>query len=489
MKDKPIGNWLITLAMRAHDPEAIVPKPLFSFQAGYGSTVLLVSVDEGPLREEVGGFDAFRITERKGHVEVITAHKDAKDQWHELVLLEFDLQRDQLSPVEFAKGMVWPSVVRCWENLEADDDYDQEEPFFAACVDFDTDFVIEHSSPELAVAALCDALVNWLQALPRVDDFESLVKPYGVSLVANIAAPKAIDIDALRAAVERHQKTSLHEVLLDVKREQAQTAPASDERGRKLPSVVAVPYATIDSHKSLHSKFTATLAAFESAVRYLASLALAPVPGNNTEERLQELASVLAPRPTLGVYVETVRKRIEGLRTLLPETIGALQSKSGKRSEIGRFVFESLTKMRNDQSAHAGTMPEAAYVDPFEQSRKPLDALLDVLAAETHALPLVVQTELRFPQDDPGDDRYDYKLTKLVGDTVGLPSERTVSRRRLAEGKVYLWQPKIDEFIDMDPLIVYRMCARCQFEEGFFIDHIDPRKPSWLSFRANHRYP
>ena len=131
-------------------------------------------------------------------------------------------------------------------------------------------------------------------------------------------------------------------------------------------------------------------------------------------------------------------------------------------------------------------MPQAAYVEPYQQLRRNLDGLLAALARDGRSTALVVRANLEF---DEKRGYYDYTLTQLRGDRVSLPSTRFVTKQRLDADKVYLWRREPADFIDADPLLVYGVCPRCQFDEGFYLDHFDPKAPEWFSYRASHRFP
>ncbi len=257
-------------------------------------------------------------------------------------------------------------------------------------------------------------------------------------------------------------------------------------RLRFLPSTVAVPYAQIDTPGSIRDKFSATLAASEAAVRYLALLSLIPVGGRTRELRLRKLAGELDRKTTLGGYVKIVRENFHRLQVLLPEATQALRTRSGRPTALGSFIFDKLTNMRNELHGHGAPMPQAAYVEPFQQLRGYLDGLLAALARDGRSTALVVRANLEFGQKKT---HYDYILTELRGDSVGLPSTRVVTKQRLDADMVYLWRRESADFIDADPLLVYGVCPRCQFAEAFYLDHLDPKTPKWFSYRAGHRFP
>ncbi|MCH8993423.1 MAG: hypothetical protein IH959_00440 [Chloroflexi bacterium] len=354
---------------------------------------------------------------------------------------------------------------------------------------FDLDFVIRDPSPDLAIASVLDALEIWSYDFPG-DSVDMLTEKGDKGYIAKIGfdaivgGPASLDFAALRAAVSRKHQANLRDLLLEVLSERADDEPASDGT-RWLPSVVAVPFELIDNQREVSDKFRKALVTFESVVRLLAALALSPVHGENSRERLAQVRNEFGkPKPTIGDYVSLVRRRLEAVRGFLPNTIGALQSKSGKRSGLGRFLFDDFANMRNRLHGHASVpMPSSAYVGPYQELREHIDVLLDVLGEDTRRLPLVVRTDMDFVQ---GSSSFDYTLTELWGASVGLPRQRVVSADRLESDTVYLWNAKTNDFVLMDPLVRYLTCPQCGFEEAFVLDHFDPEKAKWISFRANH---
>ncbi|OGO50206.1 MAG: hypothetical protein A2148_04195 [Chloroflexi bacterium RBG_16_68_14] len=346
----------------------------------------------------------------------------------------------------------------------------------------EAELVRESAAPEQFVAAICDALKNsWEWLWDLVDELELPGLP---DLDIDIEIPLGPAGSDYKAATER-LRVAADQYKADVLDLLRSLDYWGIVRGL-LPSPVAVVYAQIDKPRTIHEKFFATVAAFEAAVRYLAVLSLIPVAGQTREARLRTLAGELGRRPTLGVYVKTVGENLHRLEGLLPEVTQALRTRSGKHTALGRFVFDELTKMRNQYVGHAAPMPQAAYVEPYQRLRRSLDGLLAALARDERSTALVVPASWDFSQAE-GD--YDYTLTELRGDSVRLPTKRLVTKERLEADKVYLWRRKSGAFIDADPLIIYAMCPQCHFEEGFFLDRFDPKAAQWLSYRANHRIP
>lgn len=354
---------------------------------------------------------------------------------------------------------------------------------------FNLDLVIQDSEAELAVASVIDALSNWLDEFPyilEVDDlserWEALTKG-NVACDVGIVSPAFSDCAQLEAAVRLKHEASLRELVLEVARERA-LEEAGPEETRWLPSLVAVPFESIDNQRGISDKFRAALVAFESVVRFLVAVSIAPVHGDTSRDRLARLKNDIGkPRPTTGDYVGLLRLRIEALRGLMPNTIAALQSKAGKKSGLGRFLFDDFTNMRNRLHAHGGVpMPESSYVEPYQELREHLEAFLKVLGDDTHFLPLIVRTDMDFADGSS----YAYTVRELRGASVGLPSQKLTTPHRLDSDTVYLWAVKAAEFIAMDPLVRYATCPQCGFEEAFLLDHFDPKRPRWVSPRANH---
>jgi hypothetical protein len=290
---------------------------------------------------------------------------------------------------------------------------------------------IRHSEvQDEIVAAMCDALKKWFEWLwPIIDELKLPGNPeFDLDLSIPIEAKDGNTFQRLAVTADHFSKEYLGVV---------RSADPAAFRTSLLPSLIAVPYAIALKRNSFRDRFEALMATCEAFVRYLAVLALSPMPAER-KAAFNRLTAVkeLGRRPTLGQYVATVRERQDRLSALAPNTGSALWRANGKPTDLGDFLFRRLTEMRNSLQGHAGIKSESAYVAPAQTLQANLDQFLDSLANDSHSLtPVVYET---------GDVRvgataaYKYRFWELRGDSVAYPRSSQVTDRRLDERTVYL---------------------------------------------------
>lgn len=413
-------------------------------------------------RDYVGGW---LIAETAGNVTVSRCPNLDDVSEGNQILQMFKL--NETDPVDRAKALARKSfsviLGRCH------DEYGEQPLEVEGSVRLEAELIDQSSAPELLVATICDELKEWLSnpvvALPDVE-------------VAIPVVNNEVILEKLKAAADELNR-SVVDIIRDVDPEAA--------RLRLLPSLIAAPYTyAMKPGPSFQGRFDGLLKTFEVAVRYLAMIALSPMPDDRklAFEQLAELRSAgkeFPRKPTLGAYLGIVRERFDRVRTLLPHVGAAMEEPGGKRTALGRYVFDKLAEVRNQQ-VHGGIMSDAAYVEPAQGLHDNLRQLLVPLARDGLSTVLVVQESVKVPK---GEYRYDYSLTELRSDSSGLPSGRYLTNQKLQESKVYLRHDS--EFINVDPLVRYDVCPQCHFAEAFFLDHFDERKPQWLSVRGSHR--
>lgn len=376
---------------------------------------------------------------------------------HGFALPEYASSSD---PVELARDLVKKSfelIFKEGDNFEALD--------IEGSVQLRARLIEESPAPEQVLAGIADTLKEWAGHFIQPVKFD-----LDVELVSSVADNESV-MQNLVAAADHFQAS-----ILDV----ARSADPVATRVRLLPSLVAVPYSHACMPGSFRDRFHALLMTFEAAVRYLAVVSLSPMPGDRTQA-FGQLAE-LGRTPTLGIYLQTVRKRFDRVRTVLPQVGAALQERRGKWTALGKFVFQELAEIRNRLGAHGGVMADAAYVEPSQMLSEKLEELLMPLARDGHSAVLVVQQRVEVGQ---GESAYDYRLIELRGDSVGFSVARHSTSQKLESRTVYLLHG--NDFVDVDPLVVYSVCPRCNFDEAFFLDHFDPKSPQCFSFRGGHR--
>lgn len=429
-------------------------EPLAQFQST-GLPLVVSRRGETALELAAG----WQVNERDGQVTVATVPEGRH-------VYSFDLRElaDPTDAASTAKALIEQSIDAIAEELDLDEE-DEE------CVQFRSQWIGIGVPAEEALAAIGDAVKAWFTRTIHDSPFAALSLELEVSLPKSLAEDHDLR-EKLAMLEERFEKTMLSAVRA--------TDPKTSML-QKLPSVIALPYSQIDTWRPLEKKFRAALATFEATIRYMTSLVLAPVSGDSAEARLATLhAKVGKKPPSLGWYVATLRSRLQRVEELLPQTTGALKPKA----KLGQFVFEELTNLRNRRSgAHGSPMHDSAYVGLYQELRTHLDTLLGTLAKDAQDIPLVVRSGLDFGRDDT----FDYDLTLPMGASANLSSKRVLSRHRLEEEHVYLWKASDDLFLDMNPLVIFAFCPKCQFAEGFLLDHFNPTAPEWFSFRSNHR--
>lgn len=342
-------------------------------------------------------------------------------------------------------------------------------------IEFD-DSVLDSAQLDHSACVLSDAILDVIADL--YDRYAFLRKTF--DLVIQIVLPgDALSVDLIET-IRRRYKTTLSSSLRNLYHEQRKED--EDDTTRWLPAPIAVPLALSSRPERLFEpKWTRIRVTLEACARFICAVGLSPVEGATQADQLAVLEGVFDSRkPPLGKYLAAIRQRRASVRDMLPKTAELLWN-SERETAHGRYLLlDGFADARN-ADAHGGALPEVEYVRLVEQSRPHLDALIRAIAADAVETPLVVREDLDFAT---AADSYDYTLSELRGASVVFPTKRIVTNKKLLRDNVYLQRPS-SHFVTLHPLIICANCPRCQFQEAFFIDDVDPRSPRWLSLRGH----
>ena len=451
-------------------------EPPFCLEVVRGLRVVISPPGASSLESQV----RWKVTEVGRQVSIAsTAHPDTPSDVDRQIA-SFSLQEEAADPTAAVQKLAVQSLN--WILRDEARVVDSGD-FVEGRVRLESTLLSETMSTEHLVAVFCDAIRDWYSFLAGDDMWDELglsghpLMDLDIEIVLPAPVADRVRTEGKLGAVARRFEATIADAV--------ESTDVVEDLCRGLPSIIAVSYGQIDARRSLHAKFIATVTTFEAAIRYLASVALAPVQGQSRQERLQHLFSGARRPPTLGWYVRTVQEKAQELRELFPVTMDAMLSKAGKPTNLGRFVVSRLTAIRNDYMGHGAMRAESEYVEPLQEVGMHLRVLLEGLADDGRSTMIAVRSGLEFGTGDT----FDYELTLLSGTGVTSPRKRIVASQRLDGGRVYVWQTGTGTFVDADPLIIYADCPRCGFEETFFLDRFEPTRPGWLSYRSGHRFP
>jgi len=121
----------------------------------------------------------------------------------------------------------------------------------------------------------------------------------------------------------------------------SQSRPA-EESARSLPAPVAIPFFSALQESSPGERFRTAMETIEAMVRFMFACAIGRSLPPSRQDRVGAIRDMLGDRPTLGSWVGAFRESVGDLRMLTEPIAGALMSMTGKRTQLGRFLFEEF---------------------------------------------------------------------------------------------------------------------------------------------------
>jgi hypothetical protein len=289
------------------------------------------------------------------------------------------------------------------------------------------------------------------------------------SLTFLVALPD-IPASDLDEAVRRREPL-LREVYLDVVKER-EALPVDDQM-RWLPPPIAIPLSMFRSEVAAPKRFMAATALIEAFFKLSALLAVAPCVGSSPSERRKSAAKSLGQTSPLmlGHTTSVVWERLSTLSNLMPATMAVLAQ---QRTNVERFI-----EWRNDD-AHSLPSSDATYAERRLSIEPVFKDIVGALSLDWKELAIFVVLETDFTEDG----HVAYRLRELRDAQIFSPVVRLLTNKQFMKGRVYLRHGS-DLFTDLEPLLSYRACPTCEFEEVFLLDKPHPTQPFWRSSRGH----
>jgi hypothetical protein len=220
------------------------------------------------------------------------------------------------------------------------------------------------------------------------------------------------------------------------------------------------------------------LYAFESAIKYCASVALLGRAAPLTGEPVKALG-----RPSLGHWVNLLRLATLDAPAAPVQLHGQLAqfTHGGGGTPRGLDFFDRAVQARN-RVAHGALSQERDCQATF-------DALLPdwrgVLAGLNFLgeFPLGKVLRIRY-----ADRRFVVAYRSYMGDNPAFRTEETTLADPLAEGAFGVLDPAGSGMLELTPLVQARECGKCGDEEVFFFNGLRGAKHDLLSYQKGHMF-
>lgn len=250
----------------------------------------------------------------------------------------------------------------------------------------------------------------------------------------------------------------------------------------KAPAPVALPAFQSANQVTALDRLRFAIDACEATVRLAVALTQ-EANGSTRFQRLEATALRVGNRPTLGRWIAAFRDGFASLIDIAPSFASAFRTKS-KWTDGGDFYLNRLSSIRNQEIGHGSPMPDEGY----ERSEAEVSGALraSLVALVEQRLRLVTPVDFDWAEGDS----IMYILRDLEGPYAAFPTrtEEVSGDLRLRRNHVYVHDIHTGGWRDLDPLLIYAMCPRCQKDDVFFLETIEDHvRVEYRSFLTDHK--
>ena len=246
---------------------------------------------------------------------------------------------------------------------------------------------------------------------------------------------------------------------------------------QNIPFPIVTTRRLIDTQSKNQMKFTSTIDAGESIIKFLGSIIFSFYlrETNNREEFYNEFNKPM----TDGTWCYLIEKYIALITSSSPLFIIISNIFLKNKGYI-----KSIIKIRNEEHGHGSTVDDPFYLKPYNAVFKEYEKLFNGIK-EIESCNFFYLDDIDFHEIS-----FKYKIKKIVGETTFYNNEYIISDHRLNRNKLYFSDKDFVEILPLNPFMTYSPCDKCNNMDTFFIEHIvlgEKQKQKYHSYRGNHR--